>query len=424
MTVALTPSTPQLRIATVGSVDDGKSTLIGRLLHDTKTIFEDQLAAVGRASKRYGDGELNLALLTDGLRAEREQGITIDVAYRYFATPRRSFVLADTPGHAQYTRNMVTGASVSDVAIVLVDARHGVVEQTRRHVAIATLLRVTHLVVAVNKMDLVEWKEEAFLQIADDVAALAATLDPAVTVHALPVSALLGDNVVDRSPNTPWYDGPALLGLLEDLDASPPSAVGARLRVQWVLRPHRGSDYRGFAGRLDGGSLHVGDEVVVLPGGGRSRVVSINRGGDPVDVAVAGDAVAVELADRVDVGRGDVLVASHATVHPMVATTVDADVSWFIDRPLTVGSTWVAKHGTRHARATVVAIDHALDLDEMRTRGADALGLNGLGRVRLALSAPIVADRYQDHRDGGRLVLVDEATNVTAGALMIRGAAA
>ena len=422
--VALTPSRPQLRIATVGSVDDGKSTLIGRLLHDTKTIFEDQLAAVGRASKRYGDGEFNLALLTDGLRAEREQGITLDVAYRYFATPKRSFVLADTPGHAQYTCNMVTGASVSDVAIVLVDARHGVVEQTRRHVAIATLLRVAHLVVAVNKMDLVDWDRSTFLRITEEVTGLATTLDPEVVVHALPVSALLGDNIVDASENAPWFDGEPLLDLLEGLDASPHAMVGSRLHVQWVIRPHRGSDYRGFAGRLEGGVLRVGDEMQVLPSGLRSRVASINRGGTPVDVAVPGDAVAVELEDRLDVGRGDVVVATDTASPPIVAMALDADVAWLVERPLTVGSTWAVKHGTRQVRATVTQIAHALDIDTMTTHSTDAIGLNGIGRIHWSLSGPLVVDRYAEHRDNGRLVLVDEASNATAGALIVRGASA
>jgi sulfate adenylyltransferase subunit 1 len=417
-----TPTRPQLRIATVGSVDDGKSTLIGRLLHDTKTIFEDQLAAVGRASKRYGDGELNLALLTDGLRAEREQGITIDVAYRYFATPSRSFVLADTPGHAQYTRNMVTGASVSDVAIVLIDARHGVVEQTRRHLAIAALLRVSHLVVAVNKMDLVNWSEARFATIAGDVAALATALDPAIIVHALPVSALHGDNIVEASQHTPWYSGESLLDLLEDLDVTPREDVGARLGVQWVIRPHRGSDYRGFAGRLTGGVLAEGDEVVVLPSGHRTRVTSIHRAGEPACLAIPGDAISVELADQVDVGRGDVLVAAGAQTMPVVATRLLADVSWFVERPLVAGSTWIAKHGTRQVRLSVDSIDHELDIDSMATRPAHEIGLNGIGRVHLTLSMPLAVDRYLDHRDGGRIVLVDEATNMTAGALMVREA--
>lgn len=294
----------QVRIATIGSVDDGKSTLIGRLLHDSKGIFEDQLSALSRASKKYGDGSFNLALLTDGLRAEREQGITIDVAYRYFATPRRSFVLADTPGHAQFTRNMVTGASVSDIAIVLVDARHGVVEQTRRHVSIAALLNVSHLVLAVNKMDLVDWNEDAFDAIVADVAGVLETLGSRVAVHPIPISAVNGDNVVDPSPNMAWYGGPSVLDLLETLDVTPAAGVDAILPVQWTNRVYGGSDYRAYAGQLQGGVLRVGDAVTVQPKGITSTVSSITVAGDFADVAVPGDAIAVELADQIDVGRG------------------------------------------------------------------------------------------------------------------------
>ncbi|MEY2766731.1 MAG: hypothetical protein RI912_393, partial [Actinomycetota bacterium] len=288
-----TLSNTQVRIATIGSVDDGKSTLIGRLLHDSKGIFEDQLSAIGRASKKYGDGTFNLALLTDGLRAEREQGITIDVAYRYFATPRRSFVLADTPGHAQFTRNMVTGASVSDVAVVLVDARHGVVEQTRRHVSIAALLRVSHLVLAVNKMDLVGWDEDVFDSIVTDVGAILESVDARVPLRPVPISASNGDNVVDRSVNMPWYDGPTVLDLLETVDIAPQAGSAAVLPVQWVNRAHGGSDYRGYAGPLHGGVIRIGDAVTVLPKGTRSVVAGITVAGSSAEVAVAGDAVAV-----------------------------------------------------------------------------------------------------------------------------------
>jgi len=408
----------QLRVATVGSVDDGKSTLLGRLLHDTTSIFEDQLAALSRASRRYGDGDgLHLALLTDGLRAEREQGITIDVAYRYFATPRRSFVLADTPGHAQYTRNMVTGASVSDVAIVLVDARHGVVEQTRRHLAIASLLRVGHVVVAVNKMDLVGWSQERFDEILLDVAEVLERIGERPAVQAVPVSALLGDNVVARSDAAPWYDGPPLLAILEDIDPAPPAPVGARIAVQWTIRA---GDYRGYAGTLVGGPLRVGDPVVSALTGLRSTVVRIERNGERAELAGTGDAVAVELADDLDVGRGDTLVVDDAPVAPVVTSSVVADVCWMVDRPLEPGATYLAKHGTRTVRATVEAVLDRIDLDALDRRPVERLGLNDIGGIKLTLASPIVADPYHVHRETGHLVLVDEHTNATAGAAVLR----
>ena len=407
----------QLRIATAGSVDDGKSTLIGRLLHDTKTIFEDQLAAVERASRRYGDLEVNLALLTDGLRAEREQGITIDVAYRYFATPKRSFVLADTPGHVQYTRNMVTGASIADVAIVLVDARHGVVEQTRRHLGIAAMMRVGHVVLAVNKMDLVDWDRARFDATVTAVEGLMRELVCDAALHAIPVSALNGDNIVERSDRSPWYRGASLLELLETVETADATDVGARLGVQWVIRA--GSDYRGYAGQLVGGPLKLGDAVVVQPAGLRSTVSGISRAGTDVDHAVPGDAVAVTLADHVDVGRGDVLVAADADVLPVVTTEVVADVCWFVDTPVRAGSRFVAKHLTRQVSATVTEVIHRLDPTTLAAVPADGLALNDLGRVRLVLAEPIAVDRYVDQREAGRLVLVEEESNATAGALMV-----
>jgi bifunctional enzyme CysN/CysC len=410
--------TTLLRIATAGSVDDGKSTLIGRLLHDTKTVFEDQLDAVARASTRYGDGTLNLALLTDGLRAEREQGITIDVAYRYFATPHRTFIVADTPGHTQYTRNMVTGASVSDVAVVLVDARKGLVEQSRRHAAIAALLGVSHIVLAVNKMDLVGWEEETFLVIAKEARELVESLPTPVPVTAVPVSALHGDNVVHRTDAAPWYEGPALLELLESLPVEADEHLGARLAVQWVIRS--APDYRASAGQLWGGSLAVGDEVMVLPSGQRSTVAGIQVGDVAVEVAHAGQPVAVQLAHDIDAGRGEVIVAASSLVAPTVTSEVDVDVCWMIDRPLTPGSRWTVKHLTKQVRAVVTSIDHRLDLTTLEHVDADALQLNDLGRVRLTLTAPIVADRYADQRVSGRLIIVDEATNTTAGAAMLR----
>jgi bifunctional enzyme CysN/CysC/sulfate adenylyltransferase subunit 1 len=411
-----------LRIATAGSVDDGKSTLIGRLLHDTKTVFEDQLSAVERASRRYGDGSVNLALLTDGLRAEREQGITIDVAYRYFATPRRSFVVADTPGHAQYTRNMVTGASVSDVAIVLVDARNGLTEQTRRHLFVASLLRVKRVILAINKMDLVDFDQATYERVVAEVGSHVSVLPEPIDLVAIPISALHGDNVVDESERLSWYDGPSLLELLETIDVSHDVSIGGRLAVQWVIRPHGRDhhDYRGFAGRVSGGSFSVGEEVVVLPSGRRSRISGIDRGGESTDFARDGESVSIQLADDLDVGRGDVIVADTADRLPVVRDEIVADVAWMIDRPLEVGSRWAIKHQTRSARAIVTDIDFRYDVATARPEHAEQLSLNDLGRIRLATTVPFVFDAYHDHRPGGASVLIDEATGMTAAALMFR----
>ena len=414
-----TLSNTQVRIATIGSVDDGKSTLIGRLLHDSKGIFEDQLSAIGRASKKYGDGTFNLALLTDGLRAEREQGITIDVAYRYFATPRRSFVLADTPGHAQFTRNMVTGASVSDVAVVLVDARHGVVEQTRRHVSIAALLRVSHLVLAVNKMDLVGWDEDVFDSIVTDVGAILESVDARVPLRPVPISASNGDNVVDRSVNMPWYDGPTVLDLLETVDIAPQAGSAAVLPVQWVNRAHGGSDYRGYAGPLHGGVIRIGDAVTVLPKGTKSMVSGITVAGSPAEVAVAGDAVAVELADQVDVGRGDVIVGAGDPA-PRATTALEADICWLGETDLRPDDRIVLRHLSSEVTATVTSIRSRLDLDSLSSRPAGALVLNDIARVTLSLDRPVVATTYEEGRATGSVVAIDPVSNATVGALMIR----
>jgi sulfate adenylyltransferase large subunit len=410
-----------LRIATAGSVDDGKSTLIGRLLHDTKTVFEDQLAAVAKASRRYGDGETNLALLTDGLRAEREQGITIDVAHRYFATPRRSFIVADTPGHAQYTRNMVTGASTSDVAIVLVDARHGVLDQTRRHALIASMIGVQAIVLAVNKMDLVEWSESRFRDITAEVEAFVGALAHPVPVTAIPISALLGDNVVDASEHTPWYAGAPLLDFLEEFEISPHVEVGARLHVQRVIRPQGGehADFRGQAGVVSGGWFRTGDEVTVLPSGLTSTVRALYRWGDEVEEAGPGQAIVVQLDTNVDVARGDVLVAD-ARIDPVVGDDVVVDICWMVERPLTVGSRWWFKHGTRTGHAVVAEVQHRLDPSTLEQHDAADLLLNDLGRVRLQLSEPIVADRYHVLPESGRLILIDPADNSTAAAAMVQ----
>ncbi len=419
VTTPTTTPTTTLRIATAGSVDDGKSTLIGRLLHDTKTVFEDQLQAVVKASRRYGDGETNLALLTDGLRAEREQGITIDVAHRYFATPRRSFIVADTPGHAQYTRNMVTGASTSDVAIVLVDARHGVVDQTRRHAMIAGLLGVDAIVLAVNKMDLVDWNEGDFLSISKEVHEFVDALAHPVPVTAIPISALLGDNVVERSLRSPWYEGPALLEFLEHFETRAHIDRGARVHVQRVIRPQGGpqGDFRGHAGVVAGGWLRIGDEVTVLPSGQTATVAALHRWGAPVHEAGPGHAVVVQLATDIDAARGDVLVAAGGG--PVVGADVVVDVCWMVDRKVDAGSRWWFKHGTRTGHAVVTEVQHRVDPTSLDLEHVDALGLNDLGRLRLLLSDSIVADRYHSLPESGRMILVDPADNTTAAAAMV-----
>jgi bifunctional enzyme CysN/CysC len=409
-----------LRLATAGSVDDGKSTLIGRLLFDSKAIFEDQLASVERASVQRGHEYTNLALLTDGLRAEREQGITIDVAYRYFATPRRKFIIADTPGHVQYTRNMVTGASTADVAVILVDARKGLLEQSRRHAFIASLLRIPHLVVAVNKMDLVDWDEERFRTIVADFSAFATMLE-AADVTFIPMSALQGDNVVDRSERMPWYSGLPLLEHLETVHiAEDRNLVDMRFPVQYVIRPMSDAhhDYRGYAGQVAGGIMRAGDEVLVLPSGLRTRIAGIDTYDGPVEEAFTGMSVTVRLTDDVDVSRGDMLV--QADDQPSTSQDVEAIVCWMIDQPLRHGGRYAIKHTTRWARAMVAELGYRLDVNSLdRDETATELGLNEIGRVRLRVTAPLMHDPYGVNRTTGSFILVDEATNVTAGAGMI-----
>ena len=411
-----------LRLATAGSVDDGKSTLIGRLLFDSKAIFEDQLASVERASVQRGHEYTNLALLTDGLRAEREQGITIDVAYRYFATPRRKFIIADTPGHVQYTRNMVTGASTADVAVILIDARKGLLEQSRRHAFIATLLRIPHLVVAVNKMDLVDWDEARFRNIVADFSDFSASLLPVAGVTFIPLSALQGDNVVDRSDRMRWYDGPPLLEHLETVHiAEDRNLVDMRFPVQYVIRPMSDAhhDYRGYAGQVAGGAIRPGDDVVVLPSGLRSQVAGIDTYDGPVKEAFTGMSVTVRLTDDVDVSRGDMLVG--ADDQPSTSQDVEAVVCWMIDQPLRRGGRYAIKHTTRWARAMVGDLRFRLDINNLtRDDTATELHLNEIGRVRLRVTAPLMHDPYVENRTTGSFILVDEATNVTAGAGMIQ----
>jgi bifunctional enzyme CysN/CysC len=410
-----------LRFATAGSVDDGKSTLIGRLLYDSKTLFIDQLAAVERVSKERGHDYTDLALLTDGLRAEREQGITIDVAYRYFATAKRRFIIADSPGHIQYTRNMVTGASTADVAVLLLDARKGITEQSRRHAFLATLLGVPHLVLCVNKMDLVDWSEEAFEAIREEFTEFASRL----RVHDLtfiPVSALYGDNVVSRSKNMPWYDGLAVLRHLERLYvASDRNLVDVRFPVQYVIRPQSKTviDYRGYAGAVASGVLKPGDPVMVLPSGLETTIESIETADGLVDEAFPPMAVTVTLTDHLDISRGDMLCRPHNV--PTIAQEIDAQVCWMDESAaMTNGAKYAIKHTTRWARALVREIAYRIDVNTLhRHEGVDSLTLNEIGRVRLRVTQPLFVDPYSDNRATGSFILVDERTNKTVGAGVI-----
>ncbi|WP_432935624.1 sulfate adenylyltransferase subunit 1 [Kribbella sp. CA-253562] len=416
-----------LRLATAGSVDDGKSTLVGRLLHDCKAILADQIAHVQTVSEARG-GDFDFALLTDGLRAEREQGITIDVAYRYFATDKRSFILADCPGHVQYTRNTVTGASTADVVIILVDARHGVLEQTRRHLAVAGLLRVPHVVLAVNKIDLVDYDEQVFRGISKDVSELADQLGIA-DVQAIPVSALVGDNVVDHSANTSWYDGPTLLEFLESATGrSDASGQPLRFPVQYVIRPQTDDqyrDYRGYTGTVASGTVSVGDQVIVLPAGRRTSVAGIDRAVitatstavEERPVAVAGEAVTLRLADDIDVARGSVIVAADSS--PGTRRELLATVCWLSDRPLSVGARLLIKHTTTTAQAIVTKINGVLDLDTLGVIDAAGLDLNDIGKVQLKVAAPLAADPYSSNNITGSFLLIDAHDGWTLAAGMI-----
>jgi bifunctional enzyme CysN/CysC len=414
-----------LRFATAGSVDDGKSTLIGRLLYDSKQIFEDQLEHVESTSLQRGDGYTNLALLTDGLRAEREQGITIDVAYRYFATPRRKFIIADTPGHVQYTRNMVTGASTADVSIILIDARKGVLEQSRRHSVIASLLRIPHLVVAVNKMDLVDYDEAVFDRIVDEFGGWATKLD-VHDISFIPISALHGDNVVDRSENMGWYEGPSLLYHLEHVHiASDRNLIDNRFPVQYVIRPmtQEQHDYRGYAGQIASGVFKVGDDVVVLPSGKETRIAAIDTFDGGLEQAYAPLSVTIRLQDDIDVSRGDQICRIHN--QPKLARTLDAMICWMGEKPLRPQGRYAIKHTTRSARAVVETLRYRVDVNTLhRDEGAEELGLNDIGRLQLRTSAPLLVDEYRRNRTTGSFILIDEATNDTVGAGMVLGVSA
>jgi len=419
--IRVLPDGELLRFTTAGSVDDGKSTLIGRLLYDTKTAFEDQLDHVQDVSRRRGDERVNLALLTDGLRAEREQGITIDVAYRYFATPMRKFIIADTPGHVQYTRNMVTGASTANLAIVLADARQGILEQSRRHAFIASLLRIPHVVLAINKMDLVDWSEARFREIEAEFREFAGRLE-IPDLLAIPMSALTGANVVERSAEMPWYRGPTLLQHLESAPITERNVGDIRFPVQWVVRPQSDHhhDYRGYAGQVAGGLLRPGAEVTVMPSGKTTRIQRIEQGGKHVDVAFYPMSVTVHLADDIDISRGDFLCGQADP--PMVSQDLSARLCWMSDRPLAARGRYALKQTTRWTRAIVDELLYRIDVNTgHRDWKTTSLGPNDLGRVRIRTTTPVVYDPYVKNRTTGSFILVDEATNATVAAGMLLG---
>ncbi|MEZ0383760.1 adenylyl-sulfate kinase [Mycobacterium sp. pW045] len=417
----MSAATTLLRIATAGSVDDGKSTLIGRLLFDSKAVMEDQLASVERTSRERGHDYTDLALVTDGLRAEREQGITIDVAYRYFATPKRKFIIADTPGHIQYTRNMVTGASTAQLAIVLVDARHGLQEQSRRHTFLASLLGIRHIVLAVNKMDLIDWDAGKFEAIRDDFHSFATRLD-VHDVTTIPISALLGDNVVTKSDKTPYYEGPSLLSHLEDVYiAGDRNLVDVRFPVQYVIRPqtHEHADHRSYAGTVASGVLRPGDDVVVLPSGKPSRVAAIEGPNGPVGEAFPPMAVSVSLEDDIDISRGDMIARTNN--QPRIVQDFDATVCWMADgATLQPGNDYIIKHTTRTTRVKVMALDYRLDVNTLhRDKEANALQLNELGRVSLRAQVPLMLDEFSHNDATGSFILIDQSTNGTVAAGMV-----
>ncbi|PQJ28101.1 sulfate adenylyltransferase subunit CysN [Rubritalea profundi] len=410
-----------LRFTTAGSVDDGKSTLIGRLLYDSKSIFEDQLEAIESSSKKRGDEEINLALLTDGLKAEREQGITIDVAYRYFATPKRKFIIADTPGHIQYTRNMVTGASTADMAIILIDARKGVIEQTKRHTFIANLLRIQHVVVAVNKMDLVDYSEERYNEIIKEYTDLVSRLGNLVNIHAIPISALRGDNVVDKSKNMPWYEGGTLLYHLETVYVGGvENHVEARFPVQWVIRPHSNEwhDFRGFAGRVAGGVFKPGDEVLALPSGFKSIIKSIHTSDGELAEAYAPQSVTITLDDEIDISRGDMIVKANNP--PTSTQDIEAMVCWFSERPLSVGGKYIIRHTEQETKAVIQSLDYQVDVNTFhKQEEVKTLGMNDIGRIKLRTAKALHVDAYNKNRHTGSFILVDASSNETVAAGMI-----
>jgi bifunctional enzyme CysN/CysC len=406
-----------LRFTTAGSVDDGKSTLIGRLLYDSKSIFQDQFEAIERASAAQGNGQVNLALLTDGLRAEREQGITIDVAYRYFATPRRKFIIADTPGHVQYTRNMVTGASTAELAVVLVDARNGVLQQSRRHGFISSLLQIPHMLVAINKMDLVDYSEEVYHKLVDEYREFSERLDIDDIVF-IPISALKGDNVVEKSSEMPWYDGPTVLHYLETVKAGADrNMVDFRFPVQYVIRPDQ--NFRGYAGQVASGTVTRGEEITALPSNKKSRVKSVAEMGGELEEARAGESIVITLEDELDISRGDMIVRSRNI--PMVTRSLDADVCWMGESPLRTDRPYVLQHTTRTVQAYVSKIIYRINIDTLHREQAETFELNEIGRIEVEIADPLFVDPYKINRETGSFVLIDPDSNTTVAAGMIRG---
>ncbi len=409
-----------LRFTSAGSVDDGKSTLIGRLLYDSKAIFEDQMEAIEAASERAGLESVNLALLTDGLRAEREQGITIDVAYRYFATPKRKFIIADTPGHIQYTRNMVTGASTANVALILVDSRHGVSEQTRRHAYIASLLQIPHVIFCINKMDLIGYSQDKFDEIKNDLENIATKLS-VKDIRYVPISALHGDNVVERSKNMNWYEGPTLMFLLENIHiASDENLDDFRYPVQYIIRPQTTEwhDYRGYAGRIASGSIKVGDAVKVLPSGFTSKVKSIDMFEEPLQEAFAPQSVSITLEDDIDISRGDMIIKEHDTI--TASQDVEVMLCWFNDRKMVPRGKYVIRHTSAEAKCMITNIEYKMNINTLEKEENDKeVGMNDIARVTLRTTKPLFFDSYKTNRNTGSLILVDEATNETVAAGMI-----
>ena len=409
-----------LRFTTAGSVDDGKSTLIGRLLYDSKSIFEDQYDAVRKSSEKRGEEGVNLALLTDGLKAEREQGITIDVAYRYFSTPKRKFIIADTPGHIQYTRNMVTGASTANVALILVDARNGVVEQTKRHAIIASLLQIPHLVVCINKMDLVGFDQAIYEKVKEEFEDFAARLE-IKDVQFIPISALKGDNVVHRSENTDWYEGSTLMYYLENVHiGSDENHIDCRFPVQYVIRPQSKEfpDYRGYAGRIAGGVFKAGDKIKILPSGIDSKIKSIDTFNGEINQAFAPMSVCITLEDDIDISRGDMLVREHN--QPFIGQELDLMICWMNSKKLIVRGKYTVKHTSQNARCIIQEIRYKIDINTLhRIEDKKEIGLNDIGRIAIKTTKPLFYDKYSRNRNTGSIIIVDEATNETVGAGMI-----
>ena len=409
-----------LRFTTAGSVDDGKSTLIGRLLYDSKAIFEDQIEILEETNKQKGEDGINLALLTDGLRSEREQGITIDVAYRYFATPKRKFIIADTPGHIQYTRNMVTGASTANLALLLIDARHGVIEQTKRHAFIASLLQIPHIAVCINKMDLTDYSKERFDKIKSDFEAFASKLETR-DIHFIPISALNGDNVVERSDNMNWYKGSTLMHLLENIHiGSDHNHVDCRFPVQFVVRPQSIThpDYRGYAGRIEGGVFKPNDEVIILPSGFKSKIKSIDNFNKTVDEAFSPMSVCITLTDDIDISRGDMLVRENNK--PNIGQDIELMICWMHEKKMILKGKYTIRHTSQTARCIIKEVKYKMDINSLhRIEEKKEIGLNDIGRITIRTTKPLFYDSYTRNRNTGSLILIDEATNETVGAGMI-----